>query len=92
MNGNDEERIDPDRLDRLLFLAERLDAPRRAVGAQDGHRMGLERDREGGPAGLPGPGDDGLEDPAVAEVNAVEVADRADAAAREVGLRGEGRG
>ena len=46
---DDEKVLDPERLDRLLLLAERLDAARGLVRAQDRQRVRLERDRDGRP-------------------------------------------
>ena len=83
---DDEKRLDPDRLDRLLLLAQGLDAPGSPVGPEHGHRVGLEGDRERGPVDLAGAGHDRLQNLSVAEMNTVEVADRSDASSREVRL------
>jgi hypothetical protein len=54
------------------------------IGTKDGEWVRLERDRDRRSLRLPRSLDDGLQDPAVAQVDAVEVADRDDPAARQV--------
>jgi len=82
--GDDEEGLDAEGLDRFLFLPEGLDLPGGVVRAQDRERVRIERDRDRGPANRLRAGRDGLEDPAVPQVNTVEIADRDDSPAREI--------
>ena len=90
---DDEEGLDPEGLDRLLLLAQRLDLPRRGVGPQDRQGMRLEENRDRGtPPASRGAVHDGLQDPPVTEVHAVEVPDRDDSPAREVGWHSGGPG
>jgi hypothetical protein len=81
---DDEQVLDAELLDRLLFLAEGLEAARRAIGAEDRQRVRLEGDRDGGLPGLFRAADDRLEDAAVPEVHPVEVADRGHPVARRL--------
>src|ERR1044071_355429 len=84
--GDDEERVDAHLPDQFFFLRQSEDLLRHAVGRDDGERMRVKGDDRRGPAGLSRARDDAADDGLMADVQAVEVADRGDAVAGEVRL------
>src|SRR5262245_48859760 len=80
--------VDPGLADELEPLVERRDGKRRAIGLEYFHRMLIERARHRAEPGLPSPRHRHTQDGSMAQVNAVEGAERDSAgdALRPVGL------
>ena len=79
--GQDDDGVDAGGAEEFEFLVEWGDEGQGGFGAEDAGGVGVEGDGEGGDAEGARAGDDLGDDPLVAEVDAVEVADGGDAGA-----------
>ena len=83
---HDEQRVDAHAAQDFFFLLQCEDLFRHAIGRDDGERMRMKRHDRRRHAKLARAIDHAADDRLMADVHPVEVADRGDAAGRQVGL------
>jgi len=87
--GEDEDSVEARGFEEFELAGEGRDEWQACVGAEDSCGVGIEGDGDGGLVEFPGAGDDLGDDPLVAAMNPVEVADGGDGGAEVGGEIGE---